>query len=264
MRVKKRVTHQDVARLAGVSTAVVSYVINDGPRATSPDARRRVLDAIERLSYHPNAAARGLRMQRTRTVGFISYDYYPQSAFIAPWNAGVLTGLTFALQEKRYHLLPYPLGIEDDLHDLGELLHSARLDGVVVRLAQEPPVTDGILETIADAGIPCVCIERAGAPHFGFSSVTYDDEGAAFSATMYLIAQGHRRIAHVQGDLRQIAAQDRFAGYRRALAESGLPADETLIQGGSWLPADARAATIRLLDMPVPPRPSSPPTMSSR
>ncbi|MGH2409115.1 MAG: LacI family DNA-binding transcriptional regulator, partial [Chloroflexota bacterium] len=44
---KKRVTHRDVARLAGVSTAVVSYVINDGPRGTSPDARRRVLDAIQ-------------------------------------------------------------------------------------------------------------------------------------------------------------------------------------------------------------------------
>ena len=242
-----------MAKLAGVSTAVVSYVINDGPRATSPDARRRVLDAIDALSYHPNAAARGLRLQRTRTVGFISYDYYPRSAFIAPWNAGVLTGLTFALQAKRYYLLPYPLGIGDDLHNLGELLHSARVDGVVVRLAQEPPVTDGILETIADVGIPCVCIERAGAPHFGFSSVTYDDEGAAFSAMMYLIAKGHRRIAHIKGDVRQVAARDRLAGYMRALAEAGLQADESLVQGGSWLPADATTATIRLLDTPNPP-----------
>jgi LacI family transcriptional regulator len=253
LRVKKRVTHRDVAKLAGVSTAVVSYVINDGPRSTSPDARRRVLDAIDALSYHPNAAARGLRLQRTRTVGFISYDYYPRSAFIAPWNAGVLTGLTFALQAKRYYLLPYPLGIGDDLHNLGELLHSARVDGVVVRLAQEPPVTDGILETIADVGIPCVCIERAGPSHFGFSSVTYDDEGAAFSAVKYLIGLGHRRIAHIKGDVRQVAARDRLAGYKRALAEAGLQADESLVQGGSWLPADATTTTIRLLDTPNPP-----------
>ncbi len=253
MRVKKRVTHRDVAKLAGVSTAVVSYVVNDGPRATSPEARSRVLDAIETLAYHPNAAARGLRMQRTRTVGFISYDYYPQSAFIAPWNAGVLTGLTFALQAKRYFLLPYPLGVGDDLRDLRELLHSGRLDGIVVRLAEEASVTDSVLGTIADAGVPCVCIERAGAPCFGFSSVAYDDEDAAFSATTYLIEKGHRRIGHIKGDLRQVAAQDRLAGYRRALVEAGLQGGEDLVQGGSWLPADASVATIRMLDMANPP-----------
>jgi DNA-binding LacI/PurR family transcriptional regulator len=253
MRVKRRVTHRDVAKLAGVSTAVVSYVINDGPRATSQDARQRVLEAIEALSYHPNAAARGLRLQRTRTIGFISCDYYPQSAFIAPWNAGVLTGLTLALQAKRHYLLPCPLGIGEDLRGVRELLHSGRVDGVVVRLAQEPSVTDALLETIANAGTHCVCIERAGAPGFGFSSVTYDDEGAAFGATKYLIEKGHRRIAHIEGDVRQAAARDRLAGYRRALAEANVPNDADLEQGGSWVPSDASAATERLLQMPDPP-----------
>ncbi|MDB5077082.1 MAG: LacI family transcriptional regulator [Chloroflexi bacterium] len=253
MRPKKRATHRDVAALAGVSTAVVSYVINNGPRQTSPDARRRVLAAIETLSYHPSAAARGLRLQRTRTIGFISYDYYPQNAFYAPYGAGVLTGLTFALQAKRHYILPYPLGIGEDLRGLHELLHSGRVDGVVVRLAQEPPVTDEVLEIIAAAGVPCVCIERAGAPHFGFSSVTYDDEGAAFAATTYLIEQGHRRIAHVTGDLRQVAARDRLAGYRRALNVAGLPLDEDLIQGGSWLPAEALAGSRKLLSLCDPP-----------
>lgn len=64
MSPKKRVTHRNVARLAGVSPAVVSYVINNGPRAASPEARRRVLEAIETLSYHPNASACGLRWQQ--------------------------------------------------------------------------------------------------------------------------------------------------------------------------------------------------------
>ncbi len=253
MLAKRRVTHRDVAKLAGVSTAVVSYVINDGPRATSPDARRRVLDAIETLSYHPNAAARGLRMQRTRTIGFISCDYYPESAFIAPWNAGVLTGLTLALQANRHYLLPCPLGVDDDPRGVRELLHSGRVDGVVVRLAQDPSVTDGVLETIANAGLHCVCIERAAAPRFGFSSVSYDDEGAACSATRYLIDKGHRRIAHLEGDPRQVAGRDRLAGYRRALAEADLRNDEALVKGGSWLPADAAAAATHLLQMPDPP-----------
>jgi LacI family transcriptional regulator len=240
--------------LAGVSSAVVSYVVNGGPRATSPGARRRVLDAIEALSYHPSAAARGLRLQRTHAIGFISYDYYPERAFYAPYNAGVLTGLTFALAARQHFILPYPVGIGEDLTGLNELLHGSRVDGLVVRLAQEPPTTDALLEAIAAAGIPCVCIEQAGAAHFGFSSVTYDDEGAAHDATAYLIAQGHRRIAHIQGDTRQVAARNRLAGYRRALAAAGLSADEALVQGKSWLAVDAAAgmrALLALADTPT-------------
>jgi LacI family transcriptional regulator len=250
---KKRVTHRDVARLAGVSPAVVSYVINNGPRAASPEARRRVLEAIETLSYHPNASARGLRWQRTRTIGFVSYDYFPLNAFFAPYNAGLLTGLTGALLPNQHYVLPFPLGIGDDLREIHELLHSGRLDGVVVRLEQEPPITDALLEVIAASGVPCVCIEHAGAPRFGFSSVTYDDVQGADTATRYLIAQGHRRIAHLRGDPQHIAARDRLAGYRRALEQAGLPLDEALIQGGSWLPSEATRGMRHLLDLPAPP-----------
>jgi LacI family transcriptional regulator, galactose operon repressor len=253
MPTKKRVTHRDVARLAGVSTAVVSYVINDGPRATSAGTRRRVLEAIETLSYHPSASARGLRLQETRTIGFISFDHYPHDAFLAPWNASMLTALTEALLRKRHYILPYPQGIDENLTGLNELLRGGRVDGIIVRLAQEPPITDGLLDTIARAGIPAVCIERAGAERFGFSSVTYDDEGAAYDATMHLIKQGHRRIAHIQGDLRQVAARDRFLGYRRALTEAGLAIDDDLLQGGSWMPAIAAQGTRRLLELRCPP-----------
>jgi DNA-binding LacI/PurR family transcriptional regulator len=247
MPVKKRVTHRDVAKLAGVSTAVVSYVINDGPRTTSSETRHRVLDAIETLSYHPSAAARGLRMQQTHTIGFISYDYYPQHVFFGMYSAGVLTGLTAALLANRHYILPYPVGIGNDLQGLNELLQGGRVDGVVVRLSQEPPVTDALLQTIARSGLPAVCIERAGSPRFGFSSVTYDDEGAAHTATTYLLRRGHRRIAHIHGDLRMAAARDRLAGYTRALREAGLDVDPDLVQGESWLPADGAVGMRRLL-----------------
>jgi LacI family transcriptional regulator len=249
MPAKKRVTHRDVARLAGVSTAVVSYVINDGPRATTPGTRRRVLDAIEELSYHPSAAARGLRLQQTHTIGFISHDYHPSDVFFAPYNAAVLTSLTAALLASQHYMIPYPLGVGEDMSGLYEMLHGGRVDALVVRLAQEPPISDPLLDCIAGAGIPAVCIERAGAPRFGFSSVTYDDEGAAYAATTYLIEQGHRRIAHIQGDLRQAAALDRLLGYRRALYEAGLAEDADLLQGGSWLPADSAEGMRKILNL---------------
>lgn len=250
---QKRVTHRDVARRAHVSPAVVSYVINDGPRPTSPETRARVLRAIEELSYHPNATARGLRAQHTRTIGYISYDYYPDRAFVAPYNSAVLSGLTAALKARQHYILPYPLQVGEDLAGLTALLGSRRVDGAVVRLAEDPPVTDALLSVIAAAGVPCVCLERPGAARFGFSCVTYDDEGGAYAATRYLIERGHRRIAHIQGDPRQQAARDRLAGYQWALVEAGLPVDDDLIQARTWTPAEAMSDIRRLLRLPEPP-----------
>jgi DNA-binding LacI/PurR family transcriptional regulator len=247
MQPKKRVTHRDVAKLAGVSPAVVSYVMNDGPRGTSPEARRRVLEAIDALAYHPSASARDLRLQQTRTIGFVYYDYRPEYSFNSPYVAGVMTGLCMALQEIRRYMVPYPVGIGEDLEGLHDLLRSGRLDGLVVRLAQDPPATDGVLELIASASVPCVCIERPGAARFGFSAVTYDDEAAGFMATTYLISQGHRRIAHIQGDPRQVSASSRFAGYSRALTEAGLPIDADRIQPGNWSQVSGAAGMERLL-----------------
>ena len=171
---KKRVTLQDVARLAGVSTAAVSYVINDGPRATSAEVRTRVLQAIQELDYHPHAFARALRAGRANTIGVIDNDYHAMTVFSSPYTAGILTGMAARLKSDEYYLLVRPTVIGEDLHDIESLLGSRRLDGVVIRLVQAPPATDALLEVVRAADIPCICIEVAGAPRFGFSAVTYD------------------------------------------------------------------------------------------
>ncbi len=249
----KRATHRDVARRAGVSTAVVSYVINNGPRGTAPETRERVLQAIADLSYQPNASARGLRGRRTYTIGFIAHDYQPLDAFVSPYTAGILTGVTTELKRRNHYVLVYPLVIGEDLAGVRALLDGARVDGVIARLVEDPPVTDALLEVIAAAHIPCVCIERPAAARFGFSAVSYDDEGGAYDATRYLIAQGKRRIGYLQGDLRYTAARKRLTGYKRALIERGLRIDDALIKGQAWSPSDAVDSVRCLLDLPDPP-----------
>lgn len=67
-------TRSDVARLAGVSTAVVSYVVNGGPRPVSTATAARVRDAIERLGYRPNTTARALALGSTKTLGLLVPD----------------------------------------------------------------------------------------------------------------------------------------------------------------------------------------------
>jgi LacI family transcriptional regulator len=249
---RKRVTHRDVARLAGVSTAVVSYVINNGPRAASPEARARVLKAIEELDYHPNAVARGLRAQRTHTIGFIARDYSPLDVFVSPFSAAVLTGLAVELKDNGYYLLVHPLLIGEDLAPLGRLLRSGRLDGVVVRLVESTPDGDALLDLVAAAGLPCVCLERPVDPRFGFGSVLFNDVDGAHAATAYLVGKGHRRIAHLSGDQLYESARARRAGYLRALHEAELPIDPQLIEGGSWDPTtvDVTVRTLRGLKDP--------------
>jgi LacI family transcriptional regulator len=248
-----RVTHRDVAVRAGVSPAVVSYVINNGPRAASPEARARVLAAIKELDYHPNAVARGLRSQRTLTIGFIASDYSPLDVFVSPYSAGVLTGLAAELKTNGYYLLVHPLLIGEDLEPLGRLLRSGRLDGVVVRLVESAPASDALLDLVATAGLPCVCLERPGDPRFGFASVLFDNVCGAHAATAYLVSQGHRRIAHLQGDPLYESARGRRQGYESALREAGLSVDVDLIQGGEWDPTTVDAAVRRLMQLADPP-----------
>ena len=221
----KRVTHRDVARVAAVSPAVVSYVINNGPRAASPAARARVLKAIADLDYHPNAVARGLRAQRTQTIGFIACDYSPLDVFVSPYSAAVLTGLAAELKDNGYYLLIHPLQIGEDLGPLGRLLRSGRLDGVVVRLVETTSNSDALLDLIAGTGLPCVCLEQPVDARFGFGSVVFDDLNGAYAATAYLLEQGHRRIAHLAGDPLYESARARRAGYERALLSAGYAVD---------------------------------------
>jgi LacI family transcriptional regulator len=230
-------------------------VINNGPRSASAEARARVLQAIAELDYHPNAVARGLRAQRTHTIGFIACDYSPLDVFVSPYSAGVLTGLAGELKDNGFYLLVHPMLIGEDLAPLGRLLRGGRLDGVVVRLveAESAPITDSLLEAIAAAGLPCVCLERAPDPRFGFDSVLFDSVAGAYEATRYLVSRGHRRIAHLQGDPLYESARERRAGYEKALVESGLGVDPALVQGDSWDPTTADAAVRRLLEVPDPP-----------
>src|SRR5215217_6822629 len=110
---KKRATLRDVAARANVSTAVVSYVINNGPRPTSPEVRDRVLAAIAELDYHPNGFARGLRARRTHTIGFVTNDYHPLESMSSHYLASILNVLVTELKRRGYYLLHYPLIIDD-------------------------------------------------------------------------------------------------------------------------------------------------------
>ncbi|MBX3070438.1 MAG: LacI family DNA-binding transcriptional regulator [Thermomicrobiales bacterium] len=249
----KRVTLQDVAQRAGVSTAAVSYVINGGPRPTSPELRARVLSAIAELDYHPNSAARGLRGRRTNTIAFVTYDFLPNESFSSHYLGRMLTALTRELQQHGNYLLMFPLATGDDPTPLRKMLKSERVDGIVARFVQDPPHTDALLEVVQESGTPCVCVERPGDARFGFPGITYDDDEGGALATNHLLGLGHRRIAHLAGDMRYATARRRMSSYQRTIVASGIPFDADISAVANWDIRQARGETHRMLSLPDPP-----------
>lgn len=244
---RKRATVRDVAERAGVSTAVVSYVINDGPRPTSPEVRVRVRQAIEELDYHPNSAARGLRANRTHTIAFATHDFRPTESFFSTYLGVMLSAMTQELQDHGYYLLLFPLPIGDSHSALRQLLRERRVDGIAARFVTDPPATDSVLEVIRESRVPCVCVERPGDTRFGFPSVSYDDRAGARLAVEHFLSQGHTRIAHIHGDLRYSSAQRRLEAYLSTLQNHGISPDPKLIVGSPWSTRDANLATHSLL-----------------
>lgn len=251
---KKRTTLRDVAERANVSTAVVSYVINNGPRPTSPEIRARVLQAITELDYHPNSIARGLRARRSQMIGFIANDFNALDSFSSHYLASILTSFTAELKQHAHYMVLYPLTVGEDLAPLEALLRSGRLDGVALRrVADQPPPGDPLLTMITRAEMPCVCIERPAREGFGIPSILYDDLGGGVLATTHLLKKGHRRIAHLQGDPRYASAQARLAGYQQALTDAGIAIDPDLIRVANWNQPDAARLTRELMELPEPP-----------
>ena len=204
-------TRADVARYAGVSTAVVSYVLNDGPKAVAPLTRERVLDAVRVLGYRPNAAARALSKGSADMFGMLVHDNRN------PFFAELCHALDQATAEAGRSLLTVNSAREqvattEQIQDLA----SRQISGLIIAdvlTARE----QSLVETL---GIPAVVIGQFGETD-GLHSVGVDFERGARLATEHLIGHGYDDIAFV-GSAARYDARER--GWREALNAAALPA----------------------------------------
>lgn len=240
----ERVTSADVARLAGVSQSAVSRVFTPGA-SVSPRTAAKVRAAAERLGYRPNVLARSLITGRTRIIGlvvaYLDNQFYPVA----------LELLSRALQARGYHILVFMAG---DAGDSGEAVAEVvrelldyQVEGLVTASVA---MTDELTARCSAAGIPVVLFNR-GQDDPRLSEVTSDNVAGARRATEFLIAGGHRRIAHVMGWQGSSTGRDRARGFRAAMAAAGL-APHGLIDG-MYRRETAAAATRELFEATVPP-----------
>ncbi|GAA4223363.1 LacI family DNA-binding transcriptional regulator [Streptosporangium album] len=231
---------KDVAAAAGVALKTVSRVVNEEP-GVNPATAGRVLSAIERLGYRRNESARVLRRGRTATVGLVIEDVGD------PFYSGISRAVEEVALRHGSLVLSGSSGEEPPRErELVLTFCSRRVDGLII----VPAGTDhGYLRPELDAGIAAVFADRPGG--LDVDTVFCDNRGGAHTGVTHLIRYGHRRIAFL-GDRPSIfTAAERLYGYRRALDDAGLPADESLVAMGP--PEQAGPALERMLSGDDPP-----------
>ena len=244
MTKRTEITRKDVAERAGVSVAVVSYVVNDGPRAVAPETRARVEKAIEELGYYPNELARSLRLQQSSTIGLITPD------FTNPVYGEKAEGIQEVCLPNGYLMLFVCSGGDPDREEtLVHMFRAKRVDGVIMQ-----PVTSDPLEAIRPlrhARIPVVLLQHDCA---GVHCVVLTDVRGGQLATQHLLDLGHRRIGLVKGRLPVAArAGERLTGYSQALAAAGIEHDPGLVVVSDVTQSAGYEAMQQLLALPEPP-----------
>ncbi|WP_309066076.1 LacI family DNA-binding transcriptional regulator [Microbacterium sp.] len=203
-------TRADVARYAGVSTAVVSYVLNDGPKRVAPLTKERVLDAVRVLGYRPNAAARALSMGSADMFGLLVHDNRN------PFFAELCHALDQASADRGRSLLIVnsdrsQVSTAEQIRDLV----SRQISGLIVA----DVLTASEQALVESLHIPSVIIGQFGETE-GLRSIGVDFCAGARSAVEHLIGHGYQDIAFVGSAAR---FDERERGWTEALSAARLP-----------------------------------------
>jgi LacI family transcriptional regulator len=241
-------TIRDVARAAGVSVATVSRVMNEtGP--VNELTRTRVLEAMSALAFTPSPAARRLSLGRTLTVSVVV------SFLTRPQAAERLRGVDAVLSDSEFDLVIYNVESPDKRDKyLRELIHAKRTDGLL--LISLPPKPDDI-PALTSASVPVVVIDVHSPALSALPRVVGDDIAGGGLAASHLLDLGHRRIGFVGDEFDSpfdfTSGRDRFEGFRRALAERGVPLRHEYVALGAHGRYQARELAHRLLIADEPP-----------
>lgn len=251
-----KMTIRDVARIAGVSIATVSRVLNEKPDVDAT-TRERILRIVEEQGFVPSMAGAGLAGGRTGLLGVLVPAL--TWAIMSP----ILSGVTNIVEQTSHELVLYSHRGKRDRSDIVQRIVDAKLiDGLIAiypdAAAFPGELIDGDrrvsahLSQLHEQGFPVVVVDDQVA-HDGIPWVTADNQRGALEAVRYLISLGHRRIAHISGPESYLCTRDRREGYRAALTEAHLPLDPWLEVAGDFTKSGGQAGANKLFALTPPP-----------
>ncbi|MFD1148520.1 LacI family DNA-binding transcriptional regulator [Saccharothrix hoggarensis] len=241
-------TLEDVARVAGVSRATVSRVVN-GTRNVDHKIQEVVRAAIDKTGYAPNRAARSLVTKRAGTIALVvsgagdpgEEDAFAARVFADPFFGRVASGVLGFLRTRNVHPVLMVADTERAREDVMGFLRQGSADGaLLVSTHAEDPLPARLVE----AELPAVLFARPARP-VPISYVDLDHQAGAKLAADRLVGAGRTQVATVTGPLDVPASQDRLTGFRDAMARHGFP--YVPIAEGGFTSASGEAATERLL-----------------
>lgn len=244
-------TIKDVAREAGVSTATVSYVLNDSGTVSSA-TRERVLKTVARLGYRPSVIAKGLRARESRMIGY-SWRPFPSDQ-LNPVLEKFIHSMAEAAARHDYHVLTFPCpdpSCEIDVYR--GMMQSGRVDGFVL---SDTNVDDQRVRYLLDAGFPFVAFGRAD-PTWDFAWVDVDGADGVDQAVSHLLDLGHRRIACLAWPADSLTGRYRLDGYHRAMSRACSCVEPAWIIRSENTYHHAYQSTLAWLELPSEQRPTA-------
>jgi len=246
------VTIKKIAELAGVSTATVSYVINNS-KNVSPEKRKRVLDVIAQSGYQPNQVAKSLRVKKTNNIGVLVEDIrrYP--------TPDIINGISEYAEQNGYNILLNDLRMLESLFNqydqitqqkekinkaMSLLIFGAKVEAVIYVGMFDRDIT-GIINKINKPLI----IAYSTSTDPTTCSVTYDNEDISADTIHYLLDMGHSHIAVITGLAHTNPAKLRLRGIQRAFREVGLVLDNAMVKNGDWEYASGYSCMTELLEL---------------
>ncbi|MBM3710340.1 MAG: LacI family transcriptional regulator [Actinobacteria bacterium] len=235
--------YKDIAKIANVSIATVSHVINN-TRFVTPETRKMVLDAMEKLKYRPNLYARGLAIGRTNTVGLVISDirnpFYPE----------LVQGTEEIAQKNNYNvfLCNTDYDIKKGLNTIGALI-SRKIDGIILASSQ---VDDSIVREVLDSNVNFVMVDW-GSRNIRADSIAFDYMVGIEESLDYLITLGHRLIYFISGPKERKTSQIRINNFIESLKKyNNKNLKYKIIEGDHKLEGGCKAAKKILKEKDIP------------
>jgi len=238
-------TLKDVAALANVHPSTVSRVLRNVENLKiSDDTKERIFKAIKELNYQPDQTARSLRLKKSFTIGLI----IPNIA--SPYFIGIARSLDAECTKEGYTLIISDTN-ENQEKEIKAVydLYSRGVDGLVIAPVQD---SDEHIKDLIDKKFPFVLIDRYF-EKYETNAVICNDKESAYTAVKHFINLGHKRIGFISGRPNLYPVVQRLEGYKNALKENDLEFNEDLIFSSSPTLDDAYEASIKLMELPVPP-----------
>ena len=239
----KQVSIKDIARAAGVSHPTVSRALRNSPLVNKKTAER-IRETAARMSYRPNAIARGLVTRKTRTIGVVV------TTIADPFIGEVVSGIEEMANDHGYSV--FLANCSADPEREIRVVHSfqeRQVDGILVTASRVGAL---YVPLLSELKIPIVLINNQHPGEFVYS-VVIDNVTSGVKAVEHLIRLGHHRIAYLGDRFGLKSDTERFAGYRQALESADYPFLPELVVHGDGGPEEARQAAAKLLSLAAAP-----------